>query len=153
MPQISSRIQAIRIAFSTVLLAICFWGSLLGISPVAQALPSFKISDLSYEECPDIAKYEGLTTSWGGGDAKCVMIHGKAKNETNKLIVNADVFGRIYDANGNSLMENRGRLGGIDEVPPGITDFEIRISVPEEQSFPLRLEKFKGSGFTGRVRR
>lgn len=140
-------------AVRAMLLAICLWGSLLIVSPVAHALPSFKISNLSYEECPDIAKYEGLTTSWGGGDAKCVMIHGTATNETNKSIVNADVFGRIYDANGNSLMANRGRLGGIDEVPPGSSEFDIRISVAVEQPFPLRLEQFKGSGFTGRVRR
>ncbi|MGK7888754.1 MAG: hypothetical protein AB4042_05425 [Leptolyngbyaceae cyanobacterium] len=153
MPQVSSRFQSVRTAFSVLLLAVCLWGVLLVVPPVAHALPSFKISDLSYEECPDIAKYEGLTTSWGGGDAKCVMIYGTAINETRKSIVNADVFGRIYDANGNSLMENRGRLGGIEEVPPGSSKFEIRISVAEEQPFPLRLEQFKGSGFTGRVRR
>jgi hypothetical protein len=36
-------------------------------------------------------------------------------------------------------------------VPPGISDFEIRISVSTNQPTPLRLEKFKASGFTSSV--
>ena len=55
----------------------------------------------------------------------------------------ADVFGRIYDANGNSVMENRGRLGSITEIPPGVSYFTIRISVPSELPTPLKLEQFK----------
>ena len=138
-----------------MVLAFGLWLTSLVWSPVAQALPSFKVFDLSHEECPKTAEYENLVTPWGGRnmDAKCVMIHGKANNETGKPILNADIFGRIYDANGNSLMENRGRLGGVDEVPPGISEFELQISVADEQPLPLRLEQFKGSGFTGKVRR
>ncbi|NET49532.1 MAG: hypothetical protein F6K09_12600 [Merismopedia sp. SIO2A8] len=146
---LQTQILKAAIVFACLLLPVLGW------SPAADALPSFSISDLSYEECPPTAEYDNQVTPWGGMnmEAKCVLIHGNATNATNKPIINADVFGRIYDANGNSLMENRTRLGGIDEVPVGTSEFEIRISVAEEQPFPLQLKQFKGSGFTGKVRR
>ena len=124
-------------------------------TPSAQALPSFDIVDLTQSDCPDTAEYESQVTPWGGPnmDAKCVMIHGKAQNDTGKPILNADIFGRMYDADGNSIMENRTRLGGIDEVPPGVSEFDLRVSVAADQPLPLQLEQFRGSGFTGKVRR
>ena len=75
-----------------------------------------------------------------------------------KLIVpfatggSADVFGRIYDANGEPVLQNRTRVGSISEIPPGVSDFAIRISVAAEQPTPLKLEQFKASGFVGKVR-
>ena len=39
-------------------------------------------------------------------------------NNSGKPILNADIFGRIYDKNNNPVMQNRGRLGGVDYVPP-----------------------------------
>jgi hypothetical protein len=50
-------------------------------------------------------------------------------------------------------MQNRNRVGSIAEIEPGIHDFEVRISVPANQPTPLKLEKFKASGFTGKVRK
>ena len=49
-------------------------------------------------------------------------------------------------------MANRGRVGTILEVPPGVSDFEIRISVPANQPTPLTMKKFKASGFAQKVR-
>jgi hypothetical protein len=62
-------------------------------------------------------------------------------------------FGRVFDANGDPMFQNRGRLGTLDEVPPGVSDFEIRITVSSSQPTPLRLEKFKAAVFGSRVRR
>ncbi len=91
----------------------------------------------------------------GGGvmAANCYMVHGTATNPSGKMVLNADVFGRIYDANNNNVMPERGRLGSIDELPPGKSEFEIMISVPASQAEPLQLKQFKASGFTGEVRR
>lgn len=86
-------------------------------------------------------------------EADCYLIVGKANNDTGKPVLNADVFGRIYDANNNPVFQNRTRVGSIDEVPPGVSDFSIRISVAANQPTPLKLKQFKASGFTGRVRR
>lgn len=85
--------------------------------------------------------------------ANCFIITGKANNPTDKTIYDADVYGRIYDANNNNVMENRNRVGLIEEVPPGTKDFEVRVSIPSNLPTPLKLKKFKASGFGSRVRR
>lgn len=121
-------------------------------APAALALTQIKLSDLAYKECPP--EYaEGMVTSWGSkGGATCYLITGKAKNASGKAVYDADVFGQIYDANDEPVMQNRSRVGSIEEVPPGVSDFELRITVAANQPTPLKLEKFKASGFDGRVR-
>ncbi|MEL6223690.1 MAG: hypothetical protein AAFR31_13740 [Cyanobacteria bacterium J06627_8] len=118
----------------------------------ALALTQVTLSDLDYKSCPaDIA--EGSVLSGSSQEANCFLVTGKAINPTSKPIYNADVFGRIYDANNNPVMQNRTRVGSIDNVPPGESTFELRISVAANQPTPLKLKQFKASGFTGRVRR
>ncbi len=121
------------------------------ISPSSEALTPIKLTDISYKDCPpEIAK--GSVTSGGtSSPANCFLITGKAKNSSGKTVYDADVFGRIKDANGEPVLQNRSRVGSIPEVPPGVSDFEIRISVSENQPTPLKLEQFKASGFSGKV--
>jgi hypothetical protein len=120
--------------------------------PTAQALTQVKLSDLSYHPCPaELA--EGAVTSGTTMAANCFIVTGKAENTSGKPVVNADIFGRIYDANNDSVMQNRTRLGSVDVIPPGMSDFELRISVPANQPTPLKLEQFKAAGFVGKVRR
>ena len=143
----------IRGWLATVAVSCLFWVVSWVYTPAALALTPIQLSDLSYHECPpEMAKG---TVSPGGSSAAahCFLVTGKAENKSGKLVVNADIFGRIYDANNNSVMENRTRLGSIDEVPPGVSDFELRITVPANQPTPLQLKQFKASGFTGKVRR
>jgi hypothetical protein len=121
-------------------------------SPSALAAVDVRLFDLSYKDCPpELA--EGAVTSGGmTAAANCFLITGKAENKSGKALLDADVFGRIYDANGNSIMENRTRLGAIETVPAGISDFEMRMSIPKELPPPLTLEQFKASGFSTKVR-
>ncbi len=144
-----SFLPALAVAF----LSICLILISGMVSPPAFALTQIKLTDLSYKDCPpELA--QGAVTSWGYSQpANCFIIYGKATNSTNKMVYDADIFGRIYDANRNSVMENRTRLGLIEEVPPGVSDFEVRISVAANQPTPLILEQFKAAGFAGRVRR
>ncbi len=122
--------------------------------PAAHALTQIGLKDLAAEECPADAAYaENLTTSGSSQEATCYLIRGTAVNSSGKDIVDADIFGRIYDAQDNSVMKNRFRLGGIEYVPAGESEFSFRISVPSVQPAPLRLEKFKATGFTSKVRR
>lgn len=138
-------------AIAILIFASLFWlGSWMIIPPV-EAMTSIQLTNLSYEPCAgDEAK--GSVTSGDIRPAKCFTIKGKAKNISGKTVVDADVFGRIYDADGNSTFENRGRIGTIEEVPPGVSDFAIRVSVPANQPTPLQLKNFKASGFAGKVR-
>jgi len=129
-----------------------FWVGSWVFSPAAFALVQIELSDISYHECPpELA--QGTVTPGTSSAANCFLVTGKAVNNSGKQVVNADIFGRIYDANGNSILQNRTRLGSIDEVPPGVSDFELRITVPSNQPTPLQLKQFKAAGFTGKVRR
>ncbi len=120
--------------------------------PLVLALTPIELSDLSYEDCPP-SLGDGAVVSGSMQSANCFIVTGKAENRSGKPLVNADIFGRIYDANNNNVMPNRTRLGAIDEVPPGVSEFELQIMVPANQPLPLQLKQFKASGFTGRVRR
>jgi hypothetical protein len=141
-----------KLKFITVFLLSTFlWLGSWMITPSAVAITSIKLSNLSYEPCAgDEAK--GSVASGDLRPASCFTIKGKAKNISGKTVVDADVYGRIYDANDNPTFENRGRIGTIEEIPPGVSDFAIRVSVPANQPTPLKLKNFKASGFAGKVR-
>ncbi len=120
-------------------------------SQPALALTNINLFDVSYKDCPpELA--EGNVTSGGSSlPADCYIITGKAKNTSGKTVYDADVFGRILDANNEPALQNRSRVGSIAEVPPGVSEFEVRITVPANQPTPLKLKKFKASGFTTKV--
>lgn len=137
---------------ATLAAALTLWLFSFSAAPAAHALTPIDLNDLTYEVCPEAL--DNVVTSGGASlDANCFLIKGTAVNRSNKPVLNADIFGRIYDANDNPVMQNRTRLGAIDEVPPGESEFSLRISVSATQPTPLKLEQFKASGFTGRVRR
>jgi len=143
------RFRAFAVVVLTCLVVTLFW---VFTSP-ALALTQIKLSNLSYQECPgELAK--GAVTSGGSTMlANCFIVTGKAENNSGKPVYDADIFGRIYDANNDSVMQNRTRLGAIAEIPPGVSDFSLRISVPANQPLPLKLKQFKAAGFSGQVRR
>ncbi|AUC59997.1 Biotin carboxylase [Cyanobacterium sp. HL-69] len=127
----------------------------LGISAIAprpaQALIQIKITDIGYKDCPE-GVGEGSVTSGGSAlPATCYLVTGKTNNTSGKTLYDADVFGRIYDANNEPALQNRTRLGALPEVPPGVSDFELRISVPSNQPTPLKLKQFKATGFSSSV--
>jgi len=138
--------------FSTIVISCSVFLATWLFASNAWALTQIKLSDIGYKDCPpELSK--GAIASGSSMSANCFIITGKAKNSSGKFIYDADVFGRIYDANHNNVMPNRTRLGLIEEVPPGVSDFQIPIYVPAILPTPLQLEQFKASGFTGRVRR
>lgn len=140
--------------FVAAAIAACLWLFSATFAPPATALVQIEIEDLSYEACPpEIGRGTVVSGGGTGQAASCYLISGKAVNSTSKLIYDADVFGRIYDANHNPVKQNRTRLGLIEEIPPGVTEFTIRTTVPANQPEPLQLEQFKASGFAGKVRR
>lgn len=120
-------------------------------APDAIALTQVKLKNLGYKDCP-VELSRGAVVSAGLQSANCFLVTGTAINNTEKYVVDADVFGRIYDANGNNVFQNRGRVGTIPEVPPGESEFAIRITVAANQATPLKLKQFRASGFASRVR-
>lgn len=139
--------KKLLVVFISCIIAILSWI----FTPPAEALTQIKLSKLSYQECPpELAK--GQVTSGASMSANCFIVTGKAYNPSSKKVYDADIFGRVYDANNNPVMQNRNRLGSIAEIPPGESDFQIRISVASNQPTPLKLKKFKASGFSSPVR-
>lgn len=132
-----------------ITLSILFWLAGFTISPEAHAITRIQLSDISYENCSE--EYQGGLLSGSSRSATCYLITGKANNPSGKTIYDADVYGRIYDANGNPVLQNRTRVGSISEVPPGVSEFSLRINVPANQPTPLQLEQFKASGFSSSV--
>ncbi|MCS6781572.1 MAG: hypothetical protein RMI89_02095 [Gloeomargarita sp. SKYBB_i_bin120] len=126
-----------------------WWGPITA----TQALTEVRLFNLSVGDCPpELA--EGAVTSGGNTlPARCYWISGQAENPTNRTVYDADVFGRVYDANGEPAIPKRGRLGTIEEIPPGISEFHLPIMVPAAQPPPLRLTQFKALGFSAKVRR
>ncbi|MEB3228146.1 MAG: hypothetical protein VKJ27_07160 [Synechocystis sp.] len=130
-------------------LVLFLWS--LAIALPAQALTEVPLTDIDYKPCPpELA--EGNVGSGSSDPANCFLVTGIANNRTGKTVYDADVFGRVYDADHAPAMQNRTRLGNIKEIPPGKSDFEVRISVPAEQPLPLQLEQFKASGFSAKIR-
>jgi hypothetical protein len=132
----------------TIVLSLSTWL----FAPAALAITPITLTEVGYKDCP-AAMAEGAVTSGGVTQgAACFLIIGKAENKSGKTVYDADVYGRIYDADNNNVLPNRGRVGLIEQVPPGVNDFEMRITVPQSARVPLQLKKFKASGFTTKIR-
>jgi hypothetical protein len=141
-------LKIFQVSALSLMLCICT----LAFSTPAWANVQIKLTNVIYEPCTGDA---GKNMVLGGGvmSAKCYMIKGEANNTSGKVVYNADIFGRIYDANGNDAMPERARLGAVEEIPTGTSNFQIMVAVPAEQPEPLELKQFKASGFAGKVRR
>jgi hypothetical protein len=141
-----------RLRLLVVFLTTCFF-SLTSwlVAPAALAVVPIKLSDISYQDCPPELAQGNVTSGGTAMPANCFMVTGKAQNNSGKTVYDADVYGQIYDANGEPALQNRSRLGSIPEVPPGVSNFELRVSVAANQPTPLKLEKFKASGFSSKV--
>jgi len=134
------------------LLAVGLWLMSWTVTPPASAMTQLKLTDLTYEACPPELAKGAVTSNGSTRPAQCFLIFGSVVNPTSKVVYDADIYGRIYDATGNTVMQNRGRLGSIDEVPPGTSPFELRVSIPQGQPAPLQLKQFKASGFSSPVK-
>ncbi|BBC25557.1 hypothetical protein [Pseudanabaena sp. ABRG5-3] len=144
--------QKLLKAFQVGALSLILCLFTFAFSNPASANVQIKLTNVTYEPCTGDA---GKNMVLGGGvmSAKCYMIKGEANNTSGKVVYNADIFGRIYDANGNDAMPERARLGAVEEIPTGTSNFQIMVAVPAEQPEPLELKQFKASGFAGKVRR
>jgi hypothetical protein len=121
-------------------------------TPVALAVTQIQLTEISYKDCPPELAAGAVTSGGTTQTANCFLVTGTAKNPSAKTVYDADVFGRIYDADNNLVLQNRSRVGLIEKVPPGASNFEMRISVPSNTSMPLQLKKFKAAGFTTKIR-
>ncbi|MCS7031070.1 MAG: hypothetical protein NZL92_06020 [Gloeomargarita sp. SKYG116] len=126
-----------------------WWGAL---NP-ALALTEIRLFNLRVSDCPPELAQGAVTSGGNTLPARCYWVTGQAENPTNRTVYDADVFGRVYDANGEPAIPKRGRIGTIEEIPPGVSEFHLPLMVPAEQPPPLQLTQFKAMGFSAKVRR
>ena len=133
-----------------VLLALALgWLLLLDASPALAA--DLQVSDVRLERCPadDIGSQPDLSRPAG---ATCYALRGVVVNPTSRPVIDTDVFARILDASGEPVLPNRTRVGSIGDIPPGRSDFALRLAVPAGTPEPLTVRNAKARGFSAPVR-
>jgi hypothetical protein len=129
--------------------------ALLLISPVGLAAPAWaadlQVREVTLEPCPadDVGAQPELRTPTG---ASCYALRGVVMNSGRKPVVDTDVFALILDASGEPVLQNRTRVGSIGDVPPGDSDFALRLAVPMGTPGPLSFRNVKARGFSAPVR-
>ncbi|KAK3271550.1 hypothetical protein CYMTET_20109 [Cymbomonas tetramitiformis] len=124
---------------------------MLQSSPEASARTvTLQLSDIHEQACanPVAPGVPGSSTY----KAKCFEVVGTVTNKSKKTVSNADVYGLIKDAANEPVLRS-GRVGTIQEVPPGESTFKLEITVAASQPLPLTFKNFKAQGFEGVVNR
>ena len=128
-------------------------GVLVLVAAAGPALAAeLRVSGVTLEPCPaaDVGTQPQLRRE---AEARCYALRGEVINSGSKAVVDTDVFARILDASGEPVLPNRTRVGSIGDVPPGRSDFALRLAVPPGTPGPFRFSNVKARGFSAPVRR
>jgi hypothetical protein len=123
---------------------------LLGVPGPGDAA-ELRVSEVTLEPCPrsDVAAQPDQNRS---SSARCYALRGIVENPGRHAVVDTDVYARILDASGEPVLQNRTRVGGIGDVPPGRSPFALRLAVPAGTPDPLGFTNVKARGFSAPVR-
>lgn len=96
----------------------------------------------------------GVSFSGASTAAACISVKSTATNPSKKPLYSADVFGRLYDATGESMLDasENARIAYIDELAPGTSEVSFLLRVPAGQfeKGPAEFKNFKASAFEGK---
>jgi hypothetical protein len=125
--------------------------ALLLIAPPPAWAAELRLTEVTLEPCPsaDVASQRGLARS---GGARCYALRGVVENPGRRPVYDTDVYARILDASGEPVLQNRTRVGSIGDVPPGRSDFALRLAVPAGTPDPLSFRSLRARGFGAPVR-
>ena len=73
----------------------------------------------------------------------CYILDGEIKSTAKSLIKDVDVFAFIYDASGEEVLPNRPRIGSINNVPVGTSQFSVRVPIPSFAVPPFTIKRAK----------
>ncbi len=127
----------------------------LGCLLLLQAGPALaadlQVSEVRLERCPadDVGSQPDLDRPAG---ASCYALRGVVLNAGKRAVIDTDVFAQILDASGEPVLPNRTRVGSIGDVPPGRSDFALRLAVPAGTPGPFSVRNAKARGFSAPVR-
>lgn len=109
------------------------------------------VAEVTLEPCPagDAGAQPELRRPTG---ASCYALRGVVTNPTRKTVADTDVFALIVDSSGEPVLQNRTRVGSIGDIPPGKSNFALRLSVPAGTPGPISFRNVKARGFSAPVR-
>ena len=125
--------------------------ALLLLSPPSAWAADLQVSQVTLEPCPteEVGAQPELRRPAG---ASCYALRGTVLNLGRKPVVDTDVFALIVDSSGEPVLQNRTRVGSIGDVPPGESDFALRLAVPAGTPGPISFRNVKARGFKAPVR-
>ena len=104
-----------------------------------QAL-DFELSQLDLMKCDTADPASKQPKGYRSG---CYILKGQIKSTAKSLIKDVDVFAFIYDASGEEVLPNRPRIGSINNVPVGTSQFSVRVPIPSFAVPPFTIKKAK----------
>lgn len=121
----------------------------LGIAPAWAA--DLQVTEVRLEPCPaeDAGSQPELRRPTG---ASCYALRGLVSNPGRQPVVDTDVFALILDSSGEPVLPNRSRVGSIGDVPPGRSEFALRLAVPAGTPGPFVVRNARARGFKAPVR-
>ena len=124
---------------------------LMVLCPPAAWAGELSVRDVLLEPCPleDVGAQPELRRPSG---ASCYALRGVVTNPGRKPVVDTDVFALIVDSSGEPVLQNRTRVGSIGDVPPGESEFALRLAVPAGTPGPISFKNVKARGFKAPVR-
>lgn len=136
--------------FGHVLLSLAL-GCLLLLHAAPALAADLQVSEVRLERCPadDVGSQPDLDRPAG---ATCYALRGVVLNAGKRAVIDTDVFAQILDASGEPVLPNRTRVGSIGDVPPGRSDFALRLAVPAGTPGPFSVRNAKARGFSAPVR-
>lgn len=127
----------------------------LWLVPLAWVAPAWaadlQVSQVRIEPCPaeDAGSQPELRRPSG---ASCYALRGLVTNPGRRAVVDTDVFALILDSSGEPVLPNRSRVGSIGDVPPGESEFALRLAVPAGTPGPFVVRNARARGFSAPVR-
>jgi len=137
--------------FLALLVGLTLAATLWQLLPGPAAAAELRVSEVRLEPCPaaDAASQSGLRRSTVAG---CLALRGVVLNPGSRAVVDTDLFARVLDASGEPVLPNRSRLGSIGDVPPGSSEFAVRLAIPAGSPGPFQVSKVRVRGFSAPVR-
>ncbi|KIY95713.1 hypothetical protein MNEG_12250 [Monoraphidium neglectum] len=145
-----------QVAAAAAAAALLVGGAAAPLPAAAFGPVKVKLENIQVTQVPcdtGVGTVGGVTFSGARSKAACLDVGAQATNPESKPLFNADVFGRIYDANQEAMIDDNEsiRIAYIDEIPPGKSEVHFKLFVPLEQ-YKLgkpTLTGFKATGFPG----
>ena len=119
--------------------------------PAAAWASDLVVRQIQLEPCPE-ADVGAQPEQKRPSGATCYALRGEVVNPGKRPVVDTDVFAQILDSSGEPVLQNRSRVGSIGDVPPGVSPFALRLSVPAGTPGPLQVSHAKAKGFSAPVR-